>query len=220
MKIKEFIVAPKNSEDTTSCGTTYSGQKGHSAQDIVSQDIVSENIVTQEVDSHADHSAIAEGVSQIFRRKKGGAPKKGFRCTSGPRKGRIVAQPSTCFAKTDPIKSAKIRKKRQQKAKIAGKKLELIFEDDTFKPNIGKQKTEKLVKRDKVDFLTGYIWSHVLGASAPVGFKAGKIVISSNAGHSIFAGKKCNKNFFNIIFNSYSEMSWVCYNCRGIFYIT
>ena len=35
---------------------------------------------------------------------------------------------------------------------IAGKKLELIFEDDTFKPNIGKQKTEKLVKRDKVDF--------------------------------------------------------------------
>ena len=80
---------------------------------------------------------------------------------------------------------------------IAGKKLELIFEDDTFKPNIGKQKTEKLVKRDKVDFLTGYIWSHVLGASAPVGFKAGKIVISSNAGHSIFAGKKCNKNFFN-----------------------
>ena len=41
----------------------------------------------------------------------------------GPRKGRIVAKPSTCFAKTDPVKSAKIRKKRQQKARIAGKKL-------------------------------------------------------------------------------------------------
>ncbi|MDG2033551.1 MAG: ABC transporter substrate-binding protein [Rhodospirillales bacterium] len=80
---------------------------------------------------------------------------------------------------------------------IAGKKLELIFEDDGFKPKIGKQKTEKLVKRDKVDFLTGYIWSHVLNASAPVGFKAGKIVISANAGHSVFAGKRCNKNFFN-----------------------
>ena len=70
-----------------------------------------------------DHSAIAEGVSQIFRRQKGGKPTKGFRCTSGPRKGRIVAKPSTCFQKTDPVRSAKIRKKRQQKARIAGKKL-------------------------------------------------------------------------------------------------
>ena len=79
--------------------------------------------VDTEIEEHPDHSAITEGVSQIFRRKKGGAPTKGFRCSSGPRKGRIVAKPSTCFAKTDPVKSAKIRKKRQQKAGIAGKKL-------------------------------------------------------------------------------------------------
>jgi len=92
--------------------------------------------------------------------------------------------------------------------KIAGKDLELIFEDDTLKPNIGKQKTEKLIKRDKVDFLTGYIWSHVLGASAPVGLKAGKIVISANAGHSAFAGKRCHKNFFNAAWeNSQTPMA-------------
>ena len=127
MKISEFINVPKDSKDTTSCGTTYSGQKTNLAQDIVPQDIASENIQALEVDSeieeHDDHSAITEGVSQIFRRQKGGKPTKGFRCTSGPRKGRIVAKPSTCFAKTDPVKSAKIRKKRQQKAAIAGKKL-------------------------------------------------------------------------------------------------
>ena len=127
MKIKEFIIAPKKSEDTTSCGTTYSGEKAGSAQDIVPQDIVPENKSALEVDSqieeHPDHSAIAEGVSQILRRQKGGAPKKGFRCSSGPRKGRIVAKPSTCFQKTDPVRSAKIRKKRQQKARVAGKKL-------------------------------------------------------------------------------------------------
>ena len=80
-------------------------------------------MVDNKVLCQPDHSAIAEGVSQIFRRKKGGAPTKGFRCTSGPRKGRIVAKPSTCFMKTDPQKSAKIRKKRAIKAKIAGKKL-------------------------------------------------------------------------------------------------
>ena len=124
MKIKEFIVAPKNSEDTTSCVTTNRGQKGHSAQDVVSQDIVSENIVTQEVDSHADHSAIAEGVSQILRRsKKGGAPTTGFRCTTGPRKGRIVAKPSTCFTRIDIKKGSRIKRKRLAKARTTGKKL-------------------------------------------------------------------------------------------------
>ena len=127
MKIKEFIIVPKESQDTTSCGTTYSGQKADSAQDIVSHDIVSENDLALEVDGeieeHPDHSAITEGVSQILRRTKGKAPKQGFRCSSGPRKGRIVAKPSTCFQKTDPQRSAKIRKKRQAKAKVAGKKL-------------------------------------------------------------------------------------------------
>ena len=109
MKITEVIIAPKESKDTTSCGTTYSGQPGASAQDIVPHNTVPENNLALEVDSieeHPDHSAITEGVSQIFRRQKGKKPTKGFRCTSGPRKGRIVAKPSTCFQKTDPVKSA------------------------------------------------------------------------------------------------------------------
>ena len=114
MKIKEFINTPKNLEGTRSSATTYSGSKGDQTQDIVPQDIVG---------SHPDHSAIAEGVSQIFRRQKGKAPVKGFRCTSGPRKGRIVASPSTCFAKVNPSKGAKIKKKRMMKAKTTGKKL-------------------------------------------------------------------------------------------------
>ena len=123
MKIKEFIVVPKKNSDTISSGTTSSAIKGQPTQDIVPQDIVSKNNSALEVDSHPDHSAITEGVSQIFRRQKGGNPTRGFRCTSGPRKGRIVAKPSTCFQKTDPQRSAKIRKKRQQKARVAGKKL-------------------------------------------------------------------------------------------------
>ena len=127
MKIKEFIIVPKESKDTISSDTTSSTIKGDQTQDVVPQDIVSENELALEVDTpieeHPDHSAIAEGVSQILRRTKGKAPKQGFRCSSGPRKGRIVAKPSTCFQKTDPQRSAKIRKKRQAKAKTAGKKL-------------------------------------------------------------------------------------------------
>ena len=126
MKITEVILASKESKDTGSSGTISSVILGDQTQDIVPQDIVPENDLALEVDSieeRPDHSAIAEGVSQILRRTKGKAPKQGFRCSSGPRKGRIVAKPSTCFMKTDPQKSAKIRKKRQAKAGIAGKKL-------------------------------------------------------------------------------------------------
>ena len=122
MKIREFIIAPKKIQDTASCGTTYSGQKDGVAQDLVSQDLVSENS-NGPFESHPDHSAITEGVSQILRRVKGKGIRQGFRCTSGPRKGRIVAKPSTCFMRRDPVKGAKIAKKRQLKAKQAGKKL-------------------------------------------------------------------------------------------------
>ena len=122
MKISEFINVPTESKDTTSSATTSSATADNPTQDIVPQNIVPEQFEGTILEQ-ADHSAIAEGVSQIFRRKAKGAPTKGFRCSSGPRKGRIVAKPSTCFAKTDPVKSAKIRKKRAQKAGIAGKKM-------------------------------------------------------------------------------------------------
>ena len=79
--------------------------------------------------------------------------------------------------------------------KMAGRDVELIIEDDGFKPAIGKQKTDKLVKQDKVQFVTGFIWSHVLLASQKSALGAGKFLISSNAGPSQMAGKLCHKNF-------------------------
>ena len=75
--------------------------------------------------------------------------------------------------------------------------VDLIMEDDGFKPDIGKQKTDKLVKQDDVDFVTGYIWSHVLLASVRSVTKADKFLISANAGPSQIAGKRCDKNFFS-----------------------
>ncbi len=81
--------------------------------------------------------------------------------------------------------------------KMAGLDVELIVEDDGFKPAVGKQKTDKLVKQDKVQFVTGFIWSHVLLASQKSALGAGKFLISSNAGPSQMAGKLCHKNFFS-----------------------
>ncbi len=75
--------------------------------------------------------------------------------------------------------------------------LEVIFADDGFAPETGKQATDKLVKQDDVDFVAGYIWSHVLLASRKSALDAGKFLISTNAGPSQMAGKLCNENFFS-----------------------
>jgi len=122
MKITEIILAPTKQEDTRSSATRCSAIAENQTQDPVPQDLVPV-MVNGEIESHPDHSAMAEGVSQILRRAKKGTVSKGFRCTSGPRKGRIVAKPSTCFQKLNPSKGAKIRKKRLAKAGIAGKKM-------------------------------------------------------------------------------------------------
>jgi len=81
--------------------------------------------------------------------------------------------------------------------KMAGLPVELFMEDDGFKPAIGKQKTDKLVKQNKVDFVAGYLWSHVLLASRKSALDAGKFLISANAGPSQIAGKLCHENFFS-----------------------
>ena len=81
--------------------------------------------------------------------------------------------------------------------KMGGKDIELIFEDDGFKPDVGKQKTDKLIKQDDVDFVAGFIWSHVLMASAKPVLDADKFLISANAGPSQMAGKRCHQNFFS-----------------------
>src|ERR1700679_3300040 len=49
--------------------------------------------------------------------------------------------------------------------KMAGLPGQVIYEDDQQKPDVGKQKTEKLIQSDHVDFLAGYNWSNVLLAS-------------------------------------------------------
>ncbi len=82
--------------------------------------------------------------------------------------------------------------------KMGGRPFEIVYEDDQFKPDVGKQKSEKLVQQDKVNFIAGYIWSNVLLASLkPVTDEGDTILISANAGPSQIAGELCNKNFFS-----------------------
>ena len=87
--------------------------------------------------------------------------------------------------------------------KMGGVPFEIIYEDDQFKPDVGKQKSEKLVQQDKVNVVAGYIWSNVLLASLKAVTDEGDtILISSNAGPSQIAGEQCNKNFFSTSWNN------------------
>jgi branched-chain amino acid transport system substrate-binding protein len=81
--------------------------------------------------------------------------------------------------------------------KMGGLPVEVIYEDDQQKPDVGKQKTEKLLQSDKVNFITGYIWSNVMLASYKPIVDAETFVISANAGPSQIAGELCSPWFFS-----------------------
>jgi len=81
--------------------------------------------------------------------------------------------------------------------KMGGLPVQVIYEDDGFKPEVGKQKTEKLIESDKVDFVVGYIWSNVLLASLKSAVDSKTFIISANAGPSQIAGELCSPYFFS-----------------------
>ena len=81
--------------------------------------------------------------------------------------------------------------------KMGGKPVEVIYEDDQQKPEVGVQKSQKLVESDKVDFVIGYIWSNVLLASLKPVVDSQTFLISTNAGPSQIAGEQCSPYFFS-----------------------
>src|ERR1700694_868645 len=81
--------------------------------------------------------------------------------------------------------------------KMGGKPVEVIYEDDTFKPDVGKQKTEKLILSDHVDFIAGYIWSNVLLASLKPIVDSKTLLVIANAGPSQVAGELCSPYVFS-----------------------
>ena len=81
--------------------------------------------------------------------------------------------------------------------KLGGLPVEVIYEDDTQKPDVGVQKTQKLIESDKVDFIVGYIWSNVLLASLKPLVDSKTVTVVTNAGASAFAGELCSPYVFS-----------------------
>ncbi len=75
---------------------------------------------------------------------------------------------------------------------------EVLIADDQQSPDIAKQTADKFLKKDKVDFMTGIVFSNIMLAVGPTVFENKTFYISANAGPSQYAGEQCNPFFFNV----------------------
>ncbi|SDR02944.1 ABC transporter substrate-binding protein [Pseudovibrio sp. Tun.PSC04-5.I4] len=76
--------------------------------------------------------------------------------------------------------------------------VKLLIEDDARKPDVAKKLADKFIQKDKVDILTGIIWSNLAMAVVPAATRKGTLYISPNAGPSALAGKACHENYYNV----------------------
>ena len=76
--------------------------------------------------------------------------------------------------------------------------IEVVIEDDQRKPDIAVQIADKMIQSEKVDVMTGIIWSNLAMAVIPSVTAQGKFYLSPNAGPSALAGKGCHPNYFNV----------------------
>jgi len=86
--------------------------------------------------------------------------------------------------------------------KMGGVPVEVIFGDDQFKPDVGVQVAEEMLKKHQVDFVAGIIWSNVMMAVVPVVTGAGTIMVGTNAGGSPLAGSQCHELYFTTSWNN------------------
>jgi branched-chain amino acid transport system substrate-binding protein len=86
--------------------------------------------------------------------------------------------------------------------KLGGLPVEVIYEDDQIKPEVGVQKVQKLIESDKVDFIVGIIWSNVLIAALKPIIDSKTFTIVTNAGASQLSGEMCSPYVFSTAWNN------------------
>jgi len=81
-------------------------------------------------------------------------------------------------------------------SKVGGLTTDIIYRDDHIKPDVGLQVATNLVEREKVHFVSGVIWSHVMLAVAPYVARNGVLMVGAVGGPARLAGAACMRNVF------------------------
>lgn len=76
--------------------------------------------------------------------------------------------------------------------------IEVVIEDDQRKPDIAVQLSDKMIQSERVDIMTGIIWSNLAMAVVPAAVNQDVFYLSPNAGPSPLAGVACHQNYFNV----------------------
>ena len=80
--------------------------------------------------------------------------------------------------------------------------VEVIIEDDQRKPDVAVQLADKMIQSEKVDILTGIVWSNLAMAVVPAATAQGKFYLSTNAAPAQLAGRGCNPNYFSVSYQN------------------
>ncbi|MWB78765.1 ABC transporter substrate-binding protein [Pseudooceanicola sp. 216_PA32_1] len=80
--------------------------------------------------------------------------------------------------------------------------VEVIVEDDQQKPDVAVQIADKMIQSDKVDVLTGIVWSNLAMAVVPSAVGQGLFYLSTNAAPAQLAGPGCNPNYFSVSYQN------------------
>lgn len=81
---------------------------------------------------------------------------------------------------------------------VAGRKLELIYEDEEANPSVATQKAEKLFQVNKVDFLTGTVNSGSTLAVGQVAERNHRLIATTVSFADSVTGDKCSPNVFRV----------------------
>ncbi|EIE51194.1 extracellular ligand-binding receptor [Citreicella sp. 357] len=80
--------------------------------------------------------------------------------------------------------------------------VEILVEDDQRKPDVAVQIADKMIQSDKVDVLTGIVWSNLAMAVVPSATAQGEFYLSTNAAPAQLAGKGCHPNYFAVSYQN------------------
>ena len=81
---------------------------------------------------------------------------------------------------------------------VAGRPLELIYEDEEANPAVAVQKAEKLFQVNKVDFLTGTVNSGATLAVGQVAERNNRLIATTVSFADSITGDKCSPNVFRV----------------------
>jgi branched-chain amino acid transport system substrate-binding protein len=82
--------------------------------------------------------------------------------------------------------------------RLGGEEVEVLVGDDQLKPQVGVEVATRMLEKEKVDLITGIVFSNVMMAVAKPITDAGVFLISANAGPSPLAGAQCSPNLFTV----------------------